>query len=500
MNFTLRPTLGHIALVKAVATLWNQQDIRTLLMEFSNSQLTKDLKDELYIIPSQCTKNWQMIEKTVEEKVPQLIIPLSLKQKMLGYIHPVGLHILRWMEYHRSFCSFDVDLPSEFYWTPQGTIHKKKTAEAIIKDEKVHITVRFKMACIYCLEEDLMRLWTKVPKSHKMSFYDPDKRKKGMYMELLIFWTDYIKTKVTRKTRVTGKNSNSECYTDDQMMHFAAEAGNKVATEYFLQKMTLREGTLVNVAYYVANKRDRCISATTEPSKECYNEVFYFLLLQMNSEQQEQLFITCPFNVLLSLLEWPSQSLFLKTASHLWDFLSERHFSLLLRRIIYKIRIGHMDYAYLEMLREFLLQIPPAHKNYLVNDYDIVDLVKMLLHINEKESIKLIFQDAVLMERQKVIFNDVKRIVYEYIIIYNKWDFIKFFLQLCISTEDEMMKFIQELKGYIQTQLLNSKETAEKNGDRWNELLQFLDEFARKYDKRKCVDENCSSSSKRLCN
>lgn len=52
------------------------------------------------------------------------------------------------MEYHDRNSYLGINLPDELRWTPQGTVDKKKTAEALIKDESLDITRRYKLACI----------------------------------------------------------------------------------------------------------------------------------------------------------------------------------------------------------------------------------------------------------------------------------------------------------------------------------------------------------------
>lgn len=80
MNYILKPSLEHIALVKVVVTFWNQDDIRDLMAKFCIPFCSAELKDE-----------WPKIEDRVKEKVIQLPLPALLRDKTLGFIKPIGL-------------------------------------------------------------------------------------------------------------------------------------------------------------------------------------------------------------------------------------------------------------------------------------------------------------------------------------------------------------------------------------------------------------------------
>lgn len=115
MNFSLKPSLEHIALVQVVATLWNQEDIRDSLKKF-----------RIYLPDVHVREKWLKIEAKVIEKISELSIPKSIYTEILHFIRPIGFQILRWMEFYFDGNGFNVAIPNEFCWTPQGTIDKKK--------------------------------------------------------------------------------------------------------------------------------------------------------------------------------------------------------------------------------------------------------------------------------------------------------------------------------------------------------------------------------------
>ncbi|GBM14348.1 hypothetical protein AVEN_55341-1 [Araneus ventricosus] len=163
MNYTLMPSLEHIALVKVATTLWNQDDIRALIEKFYSE----------IVSGRRIREKWQVIEDKVVEKLPQLSQPEPLKSEILGFIKPIGSQILKWLEYHIKNCQLHMKLPN-LCWTPEGTVDKKKTAEVLSKDENLDITRRYELACIYCLEDDIPELWNKIPKNHRIIYYKED--------------------------------------------------------------------------------------------------------------------------------------------------------------------------------------------------------------------------------------------------------------------------------------------------------------------------------------
>lgn len=83
MNYTFIPSSEHKTLVETTIKLWNQDDIRDLLSEFYFPLLFK------------CMSEWQKIENKVIEKVPELLLPEHLEKKVLDFIKPIGLQILK---------------------------------------------------------------------------------------------------------------------------------------------------------------------------------------------------------------------------------------------------------------------------------------------------------------------------------------------------------------------------------------------------------------------
>lgn len=474
MNFILKlPSLEDITLINIAVSLWNQHDIRALVKKFfSNSP---GLRASDSVMRGKCRE----IENRVLENMLQLTMPTCFKEKISSYIQTIGLQIFIWMRYHLSYCQIDLDLPNEFSWTPHATIDKTKTAEVLISDDSIDVATRFKLACIYCLEDDIRKLWNQVPDCLKEHFYYVEDPYVVLQMELVEFWALYINGENDCIRRIARRRLNRVCSPFQYAFESAAYSGSKVATEYFLQKPSQRKA--LRVALNVSKVPHEFKPSINDDSPKEYNsEVLCFLLSKLNEEELVQLFRQRPLQVLYCCLDWPWQSFFLEMASRVWNFLHRRNHHFVLTIILSKIRSGYKDYNYKKLFWDLWEQMSDSDKNYIINDdMSIVSLLDMLLQVEDKESIKLVLKDATRIEINKLIFSNHGRSLCKKMIVGDKFDLLKFFVQLLISSKDEMVKFKQEFE--------ESLEIREKQVfiDKYEEFSRILDDFVLQYDKEK---------------
>lgn len=500
MNFFANPSLTHIALVHVAATLWNQHDVKDLLKNFSC--LLSVSKSNSFPYPHHPHKKhtkWKKIENTVINKVSEFTIPTSLKEKLLGYIQALGIQILRWMEYHFRFCCFDLGLLNNFCWTPHGTLDRKKTAEMLIRDETIHVTVRYRLACAYCLEDSILTLWDKIPFSCRNTLYCRGNCVSLFERELLQFWGRYVREKKVSGYRI----SNSIYLPDSYMFNCASKAGNIAATKYFLQKLVkqkyyLLDEALINAAINAVNKSHEGELHYTDSPQEYHSELFCFILSQINYEQQMQIFEVCPIQALQCFLDWPWQKTFVEIASRLMHFLPNSNE--VLKIITLKVDMGYNDYNYQEVFRDVWQQMTAAQKLHIIND-SFSTVLNSLLEIKDKESIKFIFLDINIAERKKFIFSDLGQDFCKHLILCEDLDLLKFFILFGTSSKDEILKFKNEFQEErISSPDLLSKNLFEKNRSKLKKFFQLVDDLAHRYDKRKSSDDGSSKPAKKFGN
>lgn len=228
MKLVLEPSLEQFALVKLVTAMWNGRDVRALMSNFSF---------RLHLLNGHA--NWQNIENKVIDNVSDLPLPKIFHEKIKLFVKPIGFQILIWMGLHCEDRYPHLKLPAEFCWTSHGMIDKKKTAEMLIKDGKIHITDRYKLACIYCLENSIPKLWYEMAETNRESF-----SYRGVYQgTMFLFWENVMLS----KELMLYYHSN---WSVQSLFESSALCGNKTATEYFFVKLTpeQKEESLVRVA------------------------------------------------------------------------------------------------------------------------------------------------------------------------------------------------------------------------------------------------------------
>ncbi|KFM64169.1 hypothetical protein X975_17661, partial [Stegodyphus mimosarum] len=511
MNYTLMPSLEHRALIKTSIMLWNKEDIWSLMADFSFRSL----------LPIHKKRQWEVAEDKVIQNISTLPLPEYLKKKMSIVTKATGLEILKWRQYHDLNSYLGIHQTNNLCWTPQGTVDSKRTAELLIKEDNncclgksLNITKRYKLACIYCLEDDILELWNKMPANLRKSFYANDGSRNVDEHELVLFWTY---SKVEENITMLGGIASRMSSTLERTLHertpyqcafeYAVAIGNKTAAEFFLKKLTFmeREESLIRSAGYAAIRRinsrnlvtDLTPTVTNRIPKQSYSEILCFLLSQMGEQQQMEVFRRHPCEVLMCLLDWPWQDLFMETANRMWDILSEKKWKYVLKLITDKVLQGHTEYNYQQLFGEFWKRSPKTHKKYVTDHCAGGYLLFYLFQIEDEENIKLILNDATIIERKKFIFCDRGKAICEYLIDSDKWDLLKFFIRECVSSKHEMKTFKKEFKeefhAFVERHF-NHRFSRRKE----KKFFRLIKRFIREFRKRKSEETDDSIPAERL--
>lgn len=433
MNFVLKPSLEHIALVKIVVSLWNQNDVMTLMVNLRSPLCIRD-------------EEWQKIEDRVIEKVPQLLLPELLKETLISFVKPIGLQIFKWMQHVCKVFDLHVDLVAVLCWTSQGTIDRKKTAEVLITYENLDILKRFIFASIYCLEDSILELWKKMPQNLRASIL------KGEYLgtrkqNLVYFWAHSI-----QKGCILYKSI--ELFSHHFFFESSATAKNRAATEYFLRNLTPRE-------------REKSLVRTAKRMSDA--DVLYFLLLQMDTEQQTEALKCIPYKILLLFLDWPYQAFFTETTKSVWEFLCEFHYVDLIQRIVGKINRGFKDWNYEELLVEFLQKIPNTKITTSVNP----SLMRFFYDITDRKIMSLFLQYSNHTLKQKLAWRNRGRDLCELFMWFDRGSLLEIFIQGFWPPKDEVIKLKMEFE---MSRVCYSEDSLTEIEQQWDKLLHLYDD------------------------
>lgn len=481
MNYTLNPSLEYMTLLNVAVTLWDPRYIRDWVKKFCTALDSGELREQ-----------WLNITDIILAKAQQLPLPELLKEKTLVFVRAVDCQIVNWIDYHRVELHLNIGLPDEFCWTSQGLVDKKKTAEVLVKDEDIDITVRYQLACIYCLEGDIWELWDKIPEDRKQDFYRKDDPTSVSQLELVVLWTYDIKGEIAKMESMIERKLNRRCSPYLYAFLHAAEHGNRAAVEYFLQKLTSAERN----EFFIRTATSVAISHHNEEFlKEYFSDILCVLLSQMEEEQQVEVFKKEPLCVLECFLDWPRQIFFMEMASRMWNFLPSYSYSVLLQVIIDKSRDGCKDFNYQELFREMWQQSPKTHKEYIFNHFIFNSLISALFKIRDENNIKLILQDTTCIRKKRFICSCDGELCCVNLIDSEEWGLLKFFIQECLSSKEEVITFKKRFRKWS----LDVHFKSESRKMKLDKFFLLLDDIVGEFDKRKSVEEG-HCEAKRPCN
>ncbi|GFV46383.1 ANK_REP_REGION domain-containing protein [Trichonephila clavipes] len=291
------PSLEFMSFTRIVRLLWSGYDVQNSMTE--------------YFLEDQTHEKWSSIEEGLKLKIVNcLVLPIKLKIVLSSLVTPIGGRIKGIIEpiYDKDY------LPSHFMgllsWTSLGIIDSKRTAEAVIKDDNLPITKRYEIACTYCLEDEIRMLWRELPETNRDDYLNL----RGPIYALLylpIYWTYYLRVELNGLdgTLRDEYHMKTNCYCFGFL--YACITVNPSAVEYFTGKMNVEEKEKY-FQYYFRILVHRVIA----DNRNIYScDIIYFLLSQLNENQQTRIFEKYGYLILKNFLEFPYEGIFLKIES-----------------------------------------------------------------------------------------------------------------------------------------------------------------------------------------
>ncbi|GFX85886.1 uncharacterized protein TNCV_2472881 [Trichonephila clavipes] len=167
MTIKFLPTLQLIAYVRIAMGIVYSFDLehlkRSLLGGLQNTEYIEPIKKKISEIDlTTCYSRLSRLtaaRKNTEVKIVPL--PPQVKKKLGGIIFSLGLEIKLWYECHKFIIehNFNLDLRNKLSWFSFGVIDRLETAQNFIQDEAFDIGDRFHLACKYCFDDDVQRIW-----------------------------------------------------------------------------------------------------------------------------------------------------------------------------------------------------------------------------------------------------------------------------------------------------------------------------------------------------
>ncbi|GBM82464.1 hypothetical protein AVEN_48627-1 [Araneus ventricosus] len=445
LSFVLKLSLEEMALRRVVVNLWTEADVLDSIKDFRINKLP----DEEYREPSQIlldkqNDEWRAtIENEVKAKMAELVLPESLKKRMMHIVRPIGLQIKDWKIFMEAYLSdsgkyLDMRVLEQLCWTSAGAIDYQKTVEKIVRLEKFDVVTRYKLACSFCLADSIPVLWEEVSEDYKRCFRDETNLMRYFDMPMEFYWNYVLKGKEYKLKDIFERFYPSRNLTFHQYAFVrSACQGNKAATVYFFQKLTYKErdDCLIRAAYDVVVKRCNP-NIRLEPFKfpqRNLSDVLYYLLSVMSPEQQMQIFKIHSVYVLPCFLDWPWHDLLLDIADLVWTFLPEIKYSYLAHYIHRNLRNEGCYFP--NLIQKFLLRSPSYFRKLFL--WDFHSWFSEFSYAEDTETIKVIFRNTDLEDRAQLVSRNCFLQLLKGLMKTEKWHLVEQCLrEAALSKED----------------------------------------------------------------
>ncbi|GFU08866.1 uncharacterized protein TNCV_1317701 [Trichonephila clavipes] len=469
---------------KVAVSLWNHDDIVTLI---------KTCRFNFFLYSDKFRKGDILYDRIIG-KVEKLLLPSTLEDALKEIIHPIGFEILKFNCFQEKYLGEDnhfFDNEIKIYWTYLGTIDKVRTAMSFVKDDKIDFTLRYKIACIYCLEDDIPILWEKMSEDDKKISFRTQSL--PIYRVLIYFWESEMKTELFELPGLRKENDN--IYVD--ALEYAAYSGNIAATQYFYQKLSDEEKREERL------KLTKRILRKVEFSKEYYFEVLQFLLLQMSEIDQLNVLQTGSYDLLCCFCEWPLQPYFNDLTGLVWSYLAPSEFDDLLWHIaIRSMQQKGAGCDFQSLFRRLWLDSPLHFKKYIISEERWEHLVCHLYEAGNTDSANLVLE-MVTPEQVERFITGNPGLNLSYSLSWSK----KFYclaacLETCIASERIGETLKENLKTFLAAAI--DQKFIQAGEKSWEQLFTLLNakisalSCKNSATKRENEDRN-NSNAKKLC-
>ncbi|GFS89616.1 uncharacterized protein NPIL_315641 [Nephila pilipes] len=359
-------------------------------------------------------------------------------------------------------------------WMKAGRLDEKKVAERLLYDERLTISQRYHMACVYCLHVQILQLWNGSTLEEKKSILS------SLYSSEC---SDMVKLWSPEITGYALQTNNKWC----EAAMLAVQYGNRAALmscwkmlEEHMRRDIVIELALKSVQGWQRIQKE--LQMHIDWPRELYLGFFHFsnllsyycelicfFLSQMNEEQQltffRQAFQSTECELVVECyLDWPHQDHFIPTISRLWGIIPYDMFEKCLFILVSKYAENdcreelvsfHKDihfYDYRNLLQALWKETPEEYKRYVFpikhsdNADDPIKIVGSVLlsrfvkrsPFQEKDEFlfKEIFCYQSREEREMMMSSSEGKSICVCLAQEEKWYFANWFLQECLPKEE----------------------------------------------------------------
>ncbi|GBO37902.1 hypothetical protein AVEN_44802-1 [Araneus ventricosus] len=446
----------------------------------------------------------QVWRETVEDKlldeISKVGLPKSLKMLLIDIVKLMGRQVRGWKEFHEEYLHdshgeeihFDEPILEKLRWTAAGAVDYRKTAGELIHSDFIDIVKRYKLACLYCMEDCIPMFWKELPSENKQYFCrKTDRRLQSGGLGLEFWWPYIIKGQESNLDSLTRSNREDQISVYQYAFQCSAKKGNKAAAEYFFQKLKPEE------------KGDFLMSTTRTIVEfdfdwnrifplEKFSELFVYLLSVMTPDQQMRIFQELPFKVLRLFLKWPLQDIFSEIAELIWDFLPKEDYNSVLSIIDGNFKDS--DHYCLKLFEEFFNFIPPDFWNSFVDrQCEKSSYFDDILSENNIKALEIFFRSLDAAARTRLVFSVPALENFICCLSIGKRDVVEVCLREASFSMEDRKRLKEAFMGYLRSLQIGSVELKTR---KWSRYFHFLDE-TNEPSKRCSEDETRNDAKKR---
>ncbi|GBN56771.1 hypothetical protein AVEN_192880-1 [Araneus ventricosus] len=492
LNLVLKLSLNEMALRRVAVNLWSESLILAAMQRVRKFDQGSSIISRVV---------WEKILDWVKEKVSELVLPESLKERMMHLVRPVGREIVRWKLFHEYILNdisdedFDIRTLEQLCWTCTGAVDYRKTSEELVRLEILDIEKRYRLACLYCLEDYIPVLWVELPEKYKRRFNDEAYPLPESMVHLEYYWASVLKGEEFKLNDILPREFVDVSSTYQSYFKYSACEGSKAATEYFFQKLTNEErnNALYGALCAVLERATRLYHLSDVQEKP-RSDVFCYLLSLMTREQRMQVFKKHPSGCLIFFLDWPWQDLCLDITVQIWNFLPESQYDYVLDKLENNIFIS--CYFFPDLFQKFFIHSPSSFRKYFVDHecrYEIFPFFSDFVDVEDAETIKVVLGNLDSGYRMRLLSNNRFFNLLFVLMSRDKWHLV----ELCVGEAMLSEKDREILKeAYMGFHTRDRRDGQWKwffaricSEDKWKRFFELLDGTSTSTPSTKCSED-----------
>ncbi|XP_065218661.1 uncharacterized protein LOC135844396 isoform X12 [Planococcus citri] len=260
------------------------------------------------VIPDMITFHHEWCE-SLKEEVPKWVealpVPKSFAPSIMNHFNGVKSSVDDWISYLFRMELIDEEDKYDLYqhisyiiWHPNGTVNSAETARNLLTSDVLTDDDKFRLACIYCLQEDIVRIWSTVKHHHQVTSIEVDQRPFLMY-----YWICYC----------AGKLQNIQTQSNMPIAEFMImkpSINNWSAIEYFFDRLA-------------TERRVPVVTSLIDRQGAYFQKL---LLLKLDESQRLQVIMGKLGDIVSNYAYWENYEEIIDTWYYVRDVISEHEF------------------------------------------------------------------------------------------------------------------------------------------------------------------------------